>query len=113
MVGRHLDEDENQTIWVGHAKLDQTPRLCDRALDDRNPRGAELSFRLLHIANLEPELGRRSRRLDLAVGELEVAPAQKEDDPAGLVVAELPHGVKAEDIAVEPHAEVEIARGAA
>lgn len=110
MIGRNLDQDEHQAVGVGHAELYQAPRFFDGTLNDWNPSGAELSFRLPHVPHVEPELRGGSGWLDLVIGELEVAPAQKEDDPAGLAAAELPHGVKSEDVAVKSHAAFEIAR---
>jgi len=110
MLWRNLDQDQDQAVGVRHPRLDQSPGFRIGALDDGNPSAAQLLLRLAHIANLEPELGRRRGGVDAAVGKLQVPPAEKEDHSARLASAELPHGMKTEDVAIEAHAAVEVAR---
>jgi len=110
MVRRNLDQDQDQAVWVGYAKLDQAPGFLDRTLDDWNPGRAQLLLRPAHVSDLEPKLCGRGGRLDAPVGQLEVTAAQEEDDAARVIVPKLPHRMEAEDIAIEAQAAVEIAR---
>jgi len=109
MIGRDFDEDQHQAIRIGHAKLDEAPRLFNGALDDRHAGRTKRRFGLADVSNLKPKLGRRRRRLDLLLGELQVAPAEKEDDAARVAPTELAHGVKPQDVAIKTDASVEVA----
>lgn len=106
MLRWHFDEDERQAVRIGRAKLDQTPGLLDRALQDGNSGCAQLLLGFVRVPHLEPELRRRRGGLVLPIGELEESAPEKENDPARDPSAELPHGMEPEDITIEADASV-------
>ena len=108
MLGRHLDEDEDETVWVLRTALDEAPGFHDRRLEDGNSVFAQMLLGGPDVAHLQPELGGRTRHNVGPSGDFEEPVPEEKHDSAALTTAKLTHRMEAQDLAVESETLVEI-----
>jgi len=110
VIGRNLDEDDPDAVWVLDPHFDQAPGLSCWLPDDRDSGCGEQGVLGVYISYLDPDHHRALGRTGRVSGDLEQSMAEEEHQPGIVRRAELPVHGQAQYIAVEVAAAVQVAR---